>query len=366
MQQDRGMLLESIATTVADYRHGEIAPITPEHVDRWVQQFDEADQSTILSEMDRLLHAYYVSRDRAKRILSALLEHEGIFGQNPPSAFPNVRFIRRQRKGTSQDELLQLLDEVMLAKYGTSTDSCGVSPSTYVYLDDCIYTGNTVRYDLAEWLSEDVQQSRLFLDSFAVYQAGIEYVRDKLLPFAQQHRVTIRFVKAITFQNDRYGRGDFDCFWPVEIRENSDGQRYLSQISARRGTAISASRLVRPAGRGESSAFPSPESRAIIERAFLNAGARIHGYSQNPQRSMRPLGYESLDTLGFGATFVTYRNISNNCPLVLWWGDPSFPSWHPISRWFPLFPRRSNEASRRQAQEPSDEGPQNVWPDREE
>jgi len=38
---ERSDLLKSIANTIKDYRAGEIAEATPEHVDRWVKQFDE-------------------------------------------------------------------------------------------------------------------------------------------------------------------------------------------------------------------------------------------------------------------------------------------------------------------------------------
>ena len=57
------------------------------------------------------------------------------------------------------------------------------------------------------------------------------------------------------------------------------------------------------------------------------------------------MGYEFLESLGFGSVFITYRNIANNCPLALWWGDTSFPPSHPFSKWYPLFPRKVNESS---------------------
>jgi hypothetical protein len=56
---------------------------------------------------------------------------------------------------------------------------------------------------------------------------------------------------------------------------------------------------------------------------------------------MRPLGYDYLKSLGFGAILVTYRNIANNCPLALWWGDPN--KAYPLNAWYPLFPRIVNE-----------------------
>ncbi len=69
----RESLLQSIALTVIDYRQGEIPPPTPEHVNRWVQQFDGSDQLIILAEMDRILKAHYVSRQRMVDFTERLL-----------------------------------------------------------------------------------------------------------------------------------------------------------------------------------------------------------------------------------------------------------------------------------------------------
>jgi hypothetical protein len=51
----RNELLTSIATTIQDYRAGEISKPTPAHVDRWVKQFDVAVQLPLLSELDHVL-----------------------------------------------------------------------------------------------------------------------------------------------------------------------------------------------------------------------------------------------------------------------------------------------------------------------
>ena len=50
----RNELLASIATTTVDYREGDLAAPTPEHVDRWVTQFDAAVQLPIQREMDHV------------------------------------------------------------------------------------------------------------------------------------------------------------------------------------------------------------------------------------------------------------------------------------------------------------------------
>lgn len=52
------------------------------------------------------------------------------------------------------------------------------------------------------------------------------------------------------------------------------------------------------------------------------------------------MGYDYQHTLGFGSYFVSYRNIANNCPVVLWWGDLEGHSG--INNWYPLFPRKAN------------------------
>lgn len=90
----------------------------------------------------------------------------------------------------------------------------------------------------------------------------------------------------------------------------------------------------------QDSIFSSPTSRKVIEDAFLKAGAYIVSLPKSPNTSMRPLGYDYLESLGFGAILITYRNIANNCPLALWWGDPD--KAHPLNAWYPLFPRTVN------------------------
>lgn len=141
----RQNLLESIATTIADYRKDEIEPITPDHVNRWVEQFNIDAQLTILAEMDAILKKYYVSQQKAKDIIHRALTSPKIFGTHPERVIPITRFLRIQRKGSSQGDLLTLADEVTQAEYGISITSCGESPVAYIYLDDCLFSGNTVR-----------------------------------------------------------------------------------------------------------------------------------------------------------------------------------------------------------------------------
>src|SRR5690606_18685353 len=92
-------------------------------------------------------------------------------------------------------------------------------------------------------------------------------------------------------------------------------------------------------GKTEHPVFSGEDGRQLLEREMLIAGVRIRGFAANPKDIVRPLGYGPF-SLGFGATVVTYRNCPNNCPLAWWWGDPSQPSHSPLSKWYPLFPRK--------------------------
>lgn len=110
---------------------------------------------------------------------------------------------------------------------------------------------------------------------------------------------------------------------------------YLSQISFQ-------DPIIRRVDARTEELFTDFSSRKIVENIFLKYGSQLVLNAKNPAESMRPLGFNKLPSMGFGAMFFTYRNIPNNCPLVLWYGDPTKPNWHPLSKWYPLFQRRVN------------------------
>jgi hypothetical protein len=340
----RQALLESIATTIADYRQGEIPAMTPDHVTRWVYQFDKDDQLTILVEMDRILKTYYVSREKAKDIIKRALTSQKIFGNNPATVISRTHFLRIQRNGNSQNELLTLANEVTQCEYGISVTSCGASPVAYIYLDDCLFSGNTGLYDLKQWLPSAIRGTTLYLIFLGAHTSGLSYLKSRFDSEAKVRGVSLDCRQWYKFNNLPQDTERFDCLWPRKISGDELVDTYIQQVMERCQGQSFSPRLFRPSGvPTQETIFSSPEARKVVERAFLKAGAYIVSLPKSPKFKMRPLGYESLESLGFGAIFVTYRNIANNCPLVLWWGDPNFPSSHPFSKWYPLFPRKVNE-----------------------
>ena len=76
----------------------------------------------------------------------------------------------------------------------------------------------------------------------------------------------------------------------------------------------------------------------MLESEFVIAGAKIRAMAENPNPSMRPLGYSPFG-VGFGSMIATYRNCPNNCPLAIWWGNPKATAG--ALHWYPLLQRET-------------------------
>ncbi len=90
----------------------------------------------------------------------------------------------------------------------------------------------------------------------------------------------------------------------------------------------------------EENFFSSAEDRIRYEQILLEKGFEImKSIDHINANSLRPLGMTnpSNKTLGTGTHFFTWRNVSNTCPIVFWWGS---------NDWYSLFPAiRSNSAA---------------------
>lgn len=335
----RNDLLQSIAATIADYRQGEVIRITPSHVNRWVRQFDDGDQGIILEEMDRLLQRFYYSRTRSKRSLRSYIR-QGMIGDNEPrSALSRTRFLRVQQQGNSQKDLLEIVDEILQEDHGMRIADCGAdSPDTFVYIDDGIYTGSRIRYDLTpgenapSWITNEAPEgSKLKIHVLASHKAGEKYAMGIIRPCARRRHIVVDGMCDVRIANERQ-LGGAECLWPSTVTGNPDVDSYVSDVRRFLANKGASDRLLfrPPSVPKQETLFTSSVARETVERAFLVKGAEL--VQSTDKASMRPLGWEKLGSLGFGTLFVTYRNIANNAPLVLWWGGGG---------WYPLFsPKR--------------------------
>lgn len=131
-------------------------------------------------------------------------------------------------------------------------------------------------------------------------------------------------------------------FW--NIQESGKSQSQLPEISAyvEKLEEIKGKKVYycfRNAGyKYTAGIFSNLVNRDIVEEEFLKKGIAI---TQNIQehKGLYPLGYNLTPSLGFGSFCATDLNISNTCPIVLWWGNV-IEKGNELDCWYPLLPRR--------------------------
>ncbi len=335
---ERTELLASIADTTKDYRVGEVAQPTPAHIGRWVGQFDDSVQLPMLRELDHVFKQTYFSRERVSAFLEELVSNNKLAGSNPCDFWRKTHFLRVQRHGHSQAELLSVFDTALEARCGFKTEVCGAAGGDFVYLDDAMFSGNRVGNDLAAWIEQDAPaQAVVHVIVMAIHRGGEWLVGNRLSDkiTSSGKKVEVKYWRAATIENRKYYKRDAGVLWPAELPDDAQLKGYL-------GLPHKFPFEARPVG-GELGPFSSEEGRQLLERELTLAGVCIRGFCQNPKEIIRPLGFSPFG-LGFGSMTVTFRNCPNNCPLALWWGNPGASPSHPFSKWYPLFPRKTYEA----------------------
>lgn len=333
----RDQLLQSIANTTADYRADELAAPTPEHVDRWVQQFSPDAQVPILSELDHVLKCTYFSRDRVEVFLRRLITNKDLAGIDPCTFWRNANFLDIQKHGHSQKAMLSLFGLALNKECGVSVERCGSDGGDFIFLDDAIFSGTGIRNDLVNWISTKAPpKAKVHVIAIALY-TGSEWafrvpIADAIKASGKQ--ITITRWRAIELENQKTRKNISEVYWPIGIPEYADVKAYVASEQK------FAFEPRMPGGKTAHSLFSSEEGRQALEIHLLSAGVRIRGFCIDPKPILRPLGFSRFG-LGFGSTIVTYRNCPNNAPLALWWGDPDAPKSHPFSKWYPLFPRKT-------------------------
>jgi hypothetical protein len=330
---ERPKLLESIANTTADYREGELPAPTPEHIERWVRQFRKEVQLELLRELDHVFKKTYLSKATVTSFLRSMVKSKKIAGETPCNYWASVNFLRIQTKGRSQREMLGLVDKILRKECKLAIDTCGKAGGDYVYVDDVMFSGSRVGNDLEKWIAENAPaKARVHIVVAAMHASG-EYLVGKRLKkvIADSGKaIELKYWRIATVENRKYYKNDSEVLWPVEVPADAATQQYVA-LPQRFPLNLRS-----PGGKFEP--FSSERGRQLLEREFLVAGVRIRGLSQSPKDILRPLGFSPFG-VGFGSMVVTYRNCPNNCPLVLWWGDPEAISgpFH----WYPLFQRKT-------------------------
>lgn len=323
----RNELVGEIAKTISDYRVSAVT-INSDHVEKWVGQFSADAQMPILSEMNHVLSKTYFSRKEVIRFLNMVLATDKLTKGDAGAFCKGARFLNIQGGGGSQKEMIALLDAVLKEKFSFGIDDCGNPATTYVYLDDAIFTGNRVRRDLESWIREEApSKATLHVLTVALHRGGQYYARGYIETAAKavNKQIDVTWWRAIELEDRRSFTTTSDVLRPTAIPDDAAVQQYVDAMQHK-------PHLRTPGHVGENALFSTDEGRQVLEQEFLKAGVQIRAMAPYLGGTQRPLGHMTLETLGFGSLIVTFRNCPNNAPLALWAGDP----------WYPLFPRTTN------------------------
>lgn len=327
----RSRLLESIATRIADYRAGEIDAPTPQHVDRWIKQFDKDAQAPLLAELDHVLEQTYVPKATVENFLSGLVKNKKIAGDDPCAFWKNVSFLDVQGGGNSQKEMLAMFAVVLRKACRLKLEECGETPRTFLYLDDAIFSGNRVRHDLSPWIENDAPDAaQVHVVVIALHAGGQYYASGSLAKTATAagKKIDSTWWRCVEIEDRKAYINTSDVLRPASLPEDDLTRDFVQTLTDAGYPPV----LRQPGKMGTDTIFSSEDARDLLEQQLLKAGLQIKQMCPYLKDTHRPLGYSVLKTLGFGSLLVTFRNCPNNCPLAFWAGDP----------WYPLFPRKTN------------------------
>ena len=339
MLADRKLLLDSVASTLKDYRSGDLPVPTPDHVERWIRQFDPEIQIPLLREIDYVMKKTYFSRSKVDGFFKRLITQQKLTGSDPCSFWRSARILDIQKQGNSQSEIRSIFSSDLESVCGLTVEDCGLNsePAACVYLDDVLFSGDRIVADLTNWIS---LQSSATLSVHVVVIASHRYgawcCNTRLGKAAREAKKQLKLKNwaAVRVENRKTYRNTSDVLWPATLPDNPELAAYME--TEERYPFVPRN----PGGRSELNLFSSETGRQVLERELLLAGMRIRSFCQEPSPAMRPLGRGSFG-LGFGSMIATYRNCPNTAPLALWWGDPNAYPGHPFSKWYPLLPRRT-------------------------
>lgn len=343
-------LISSIHNIVKDYRKGEwgIKEITNNKIKDWVKQFEPKHRKLVLTEFHHILKKRYYSK---RRIKSTLINEIICIGselgfKSTKSFLKHVTFINVQPQGKSQDDLLRLIDDILVKRFSIGLKKCGSLSHRYsVYVDDMLCTGQTLQRDMIEWSNMKFSCSKI------TNKLALERGRTKLILIYLFCHIQEYQNKVFQIRNYHFKSFDPDLYCKVAI-DNTERtsnnelmipcQKILSkkiidyrdQVNAEVDEHLSdkkykvvKSRFFRKMNFPKKEKFfSSARTRDAIEKIFLTKGIDIAENAVNRTTNIRPLGYAlpSTRNFGFGALCFTYRNISNNTPLVLWYSLTSF------------------------------------------
>lgn len=347
-------LINDIHQIIKDYRRDDLGFLyrqeaTPQHIETWINQFDKDDQEFLLSELLHILPKSYLSKENTLDVIGKEFEvYKKDFGYDSVQDFlKETKFLKCQPNHKSQNILLAFTDEILQNLYGMSIEDCGTSEiKNWMYVDDVLASGKTFKDDILQEIQaygvDKFKDSNIKIIStfFILHSWGVKNVKyaiEKKIGYELGNRLKLYRVSEIE-NNPRlhYWYNSNPKFNHVYPKESDVGKKCLEFIEKAfdRNYKMSNEQFAfrHPKYPKKEEFYSSSESRDRYEQILLEKGFEIIKSIDNLNaQSLRPLGMTppGWKTLGTGSHFFTWRNISNTCPLVFWWGT---------NGWYPLFP----------------------------
>lgn len=323
---------KDISDIIVDYRAGELdRALDVNHVLKWIDQFSAEARGLILDETHHVLSNWYLGTPQINEFLSAIISYLLKHGV----CLNEVTFWNGQKDGNSQAFLLQDLKK-LFPKYEINVDA--IPRKRIVYIDDGLYTGSKLKkeiIDIIEGVPQEVEAIYIFV--LVAYSNGLSYLRSLLGERSVQKGVQLRIERYRELFNNKKSEynGDEESYtsslgvlWPSHTLSTDPLVRVFDNYLSSKG-AIHLK--YKTHSDYSPQLFTSLRRQEIIEKEFLLAGLKLLS-NASIDKGIYPLGYDVNRSFGFGSFCATKYNISNTCPIVLWWNvDAS---------WYPLLPRR--------------------------
>jgi hypothetical protein len=324
----------SIANTISDYRSGEIAKPTAEHVLLWATQFPNESREGLLSGLDHVFKQTYISKSDIMRFIKGVTRPNKFTGADPAAFWRAANILDIQGGGNSQRDVRALLAEVLESELNIDLNDCGSAAGAFIYVDDIIFSGNRVVMDCRNWIPayapNEFSLQILVAASHSAADYYVEKAIQKIAAEANKKLVAFGIWRLKTLKNLSNDGAGADVLRLRAYPDDAESRAYWEQHGNGEAPA-----LLRGNVNNQSNLYASEVQRTQLEQTLWSAGVSIKGQCGHLKVMHRPLGYTSTNSankLGFGSLIVTYRNCPNNSPLALWVGDP----------WYPLLPRRVN------------------------
>lgn len=316
-----------LADIIRDFRNLPPFISVEQHVQNWIAQFPAHVQADILNEMVNLLSKTYFSETNWKIYIETLINGSHLRVLDVRAYWKESKFLNIQLNGNSQRDMLIYFDEVLQRTFGLRLDECGAEiTARYIYIDEAIFSGKRVATDLEQWMNENpFGEIDLQIITAALYRGGHWAIQSFLRKYEAEKNVKIRetFWRCVEFENRKTYRNNSDVLWNIDTTQDTDVNAYY-QSMIQKGQDIP---LRSGASIGQANLFTSHARRELLENEFLKMGVQIRLQSGQFGPALRPLGFMTYPSFGFGSLFVTFRNCPNNCPLVLW---VETCSWTPL------------------------------------